>query len=106
MYHIHLLQAMWAWLWSAKHGVAKEHRATLLNLFRNVVYARSEDDLQNSLEDIYSDLIALQYPQFQKHLIKDVLPKIDQWSLYHRLSQKLPTSNFNTTNLVESSFRY
>ena len=86
--------------------MAKEHIATLLNLFRNVVYARSEDDLQNSLEDIYSDLIALQYPQFQKHLIKDVLPKIDQWSLYHRLSQKLPTSNFNTTNLVESSFRY
>ena len=103
--HFHLLQAMWCWLWSAKHGVAREHKATLLHLFRCVVYARSEEDVQDCLEDLYSDPVALQYPQFQKHLIRDVLPKIDQWSLYHRLSQKLPTSNFNTTNVVESSFR-
>ena len=103
--HFHLLQAQWTWLWSAKHGVQKEDKAELLKLFRKVVYARSEEELQDRLEELYSDPVALKYPQYQLHLKRDTLPRIDRWSLVHRVSQKLPTSNFNTTNLVESSFR-
>ena len=96
---------MWSWLWSANHGVVKEDRAELLKIFRNVVYARSEDELQNRLEELYSNTVALKYPQYQQHLRKYILPRMDEWSLFYRVSQKLPTSNFNTTNLVESSFR-
>ena len=101
----HLLQAQWTWIWSAKHGVDKEDKAELLHLFRSVVYARSEGELQDKLEELYSAPVIQKYPQYQKHLMQNTLPRIERWSLYHRVAKKLPTSSFNTTNLVESSFR-
>ena len=102
----HILQAQWNWLWEAKHGVEKHDRPILLNLFRNVLYAESEDDMSNQLEMMYADPVCNKYPQYQAHLMRDTFPKMNAWSLSHRITNKLPTSNNNTNNLVECSFRY
>ena len=41
-----------------------------------------------------------------KHLEEDILPRRDKWSLLYRINEHLPTSSINTTNIVESSFRW
>ena len=102
----HVLQAVWTWLWDAKHCILHGDRTTLLQLFRNVLYAETEDEVSERLEEVYASEIVLKYPQFQRHLKKDTLPKLKAWSIARRISDKLPTSSHNTNNLVESSFRY
>ena len=102
----HILQAQWNWLWEAKHGVEKDDRPVLLNLFRNVLYAQSDDELTVQLVRLYADPVYKKYPQYKNHLIEDTFPKMEAWCLAHRVINKLPTSNNNTNNLVECSFRY
>ena len=31
----HDLQTMWRWLWDGKHGIAKDHRPTLMKMVVN-----------------------------------------------------------------------
>ena len=102
----HVLQAMWSWIWDAKHGIKHEDKAHLLQLFRQVLYAETNVEVSDRLEEIYADKTVLKYPTYQKHLMKDTLPKLKTWSIARRITDKLPTSNQNTNNLVECSFRY
>ena len=87
-------------------GVEKDDRPVLLNLFRNVLYAQSADELSVQLVRLYADPVYKRYPQYKTHLIEDTFPEMEAWSLSHRVINKLPTSNNNTNNLVECSFRY
>ena len=102
----HVLQAQWTWLWDAKHCIAHADKATLLNLFRKVLYSETDGELSDRLEDLYADPVILKYPQYQKHLMKDTFPKMRSWNIARRIVDKLPTSNHNTNNLVECSFRF
>ena len=80
------------------------HKAHLLNLFRKVLFAETEDDLDKSIEKMKKGPIFLANPQYQPHLEQDTFPKFEAWSLAKRSS--LPTSSNNTNNYVEASFRY
>ena len=102
----HVLQAMWTWLWDSKHMIENKDRQLLLIKFRAVLYAASKSELSECLEELYADETVNKYPQFIKHLIRDTLPKMKSWSLERRITDRLPTGNNNTNNLVESSFRY
>ena len=102
----HVLQALWSWLWDGKHGIEHSDRPILLIAFRKVLYAETESELSEKLEELYANATALKYPQFQKHMTRDTLPKLKAWSIARRNVEKLPTNNHNTNNLVESSFRY
>ena len=70
------------------------------------MYAESEVELSDRLEDLYADETVNKYPEFIKHLRRDTFPKLKAWSLQRRIADSLPTGNNNTNNLVESSFRY
>ena len=102
----HVLQAQWNWLWNSDHSISKADRPILLNLFRSVLYAESESELSDSLEQMYASPVCLRYPQYQAHLMRDTFPKIKAWSMLHRITNLLPTSGNNTNNYVECSFRY
>ena len=80
----------------AKHSVDKQDRPKLLNLLRKVVYAETKTDLQVCLEEL--NLTCLKYQQYQRHLTEDTFP--------YRVTNSLPTSDNNTNNPVETSFRY
>ena len=102
----HLLQALWQYLWAGSHKIEKEDRARLLKLVRKLVYSDTEE-LFNAAEcDMKSNATYKKYPAFQAHIEEDVLPRKDSWSLLSRIREKLPTSSVNTTNYVESSFRW
>ena len=65
------------------------------------------EELFNAAEcDMKSNTTYKKYPAFQAHIEEDVLPRKDSWSLLFRIREKLPTSSVNTTNYVESSFRW
>ena len=102
----HVLQAMWTWLWDSKHKIEHKDKQILLILFRNVLYAETDSELSDKLEDLYADDTVNKYPQFFHHLQKHTLPKIKAWSVQRRIAECLPTNSHNTNNLVESSFRY
>ena len=102
----HVLQALWTWVWNQKNKIENKDRQVLLLRFRAVLYAETQDELADHLENMYADEIVSKYPQFVKHLIRDIFPKMKAWSLERRISECLPTGNNNTNNLVESSFRY
>ena len=94
----HVLQAQWTWLWKSRHGIHPNHKAHLLNLFRNVLFADNEEDLSKREEEMFNDSVMLSYPQYRAHLDQDTFPKIEAWSLAKRASH--PTTCNNTNNLV------
>ena len=77
----HVLQAQWTWLWDAKHGIAQTDKPDLLLMFRRVLYAETEEELSDRLEEMYADATMNMYPQYQKHLVKDTFPKLKSWSI-------------------------
>ena len=75
----------------------------LLQLFRKVAFAETEDDLDDATDELFSNPVSLKYPNFLKHLKDDTFPKINSWSIAKR--SFLPISSNHTNNLVEASFR-
>ena len=53
----HVLQAVWTWLWDGQHNIAAADRPLLINIFRQVLYAETEGELADRLEDMYADPI-------------------------------------------------
>ena len=102
----HLLQALWQWLWSGKHKIEKEDRAPLLTMFRKLVYSDTENEFNEAEKQLKNHALYKKYQAFKDHIEQDVLPRKDIWSLLYRIKEKLPTSSVNTTNYVESSFRW
>ena len=102
----HLLQALWQWLWAGDHKIEKHDRAPLLRMFRKIVYSDTEELFDTAKNEMKTDELFKKYPQFQKHMESDVLPRKDEWSLLYRVKEKLPTSSVNTTKYVESNFRW
>ena len=102
----HLLQALWQWLWSGDHKIEKNDRAPLLQMFRKLVYSDTDDLFKDAEKELKEHSLYEKYPAFRKHIEVDVLPRKDLWSLLFRVKEKLPTSSVNTTNYVESSFRW
>lgn len=98
----HLLQAMWRWLWNSHNQVKKEHRPQLLNGFRALVYASTEDHLSAAYTNLRTNPVAVLYPGFLDHLA-GVYGRRAEWALC--LRSHLLTRGNNTNNYVESAMR-
>ena len=59
----HVLQQVWRWLFEKKNGISVEDRPKLLLAFKRIVYAESEEDMQNGFDDLVCDT-ASTYPGF------------------------------------------
>jgi len=101
----HVLQAVWGWLWKGDHQVIKHDRPTLYNLFRSLVYSRTEEEYDNSLTVLKKDKVVDKYSNFLKHVESDYLTRKAEWALSERISKSLETHGTNTNNYVETSFR-
>ena len=73
-------------------------------MFRSMVHAETEEQFTQKEGDMREDLIFQKYENYQNY-VKNMLERKDEWSLVYRINETLPTSNHNTTNLVETSFR-
>ena len=87
------------------HGIPQKHRAHLFHLFRSLVYSKSTSDFELAREKFMEDDILNAYPNFEDHITRTYLHRIEAWATHVRLEQKYPNHNINTTNYLESSFR-
>ena len=88
----HLLQALWQWLWSGTHKIEKNDRAPLLKMFRKLVYSDTNEQFEEAEEHMKENDLYHKYPALMKHIEDDILPRHEEWSLVHRINEKLPTS--------------
>lgn len=77
---LHLLQAMWKWLWNSSNEVPKEHRAHLLKSFRGLVQASTPTALIEGYTMLMEDHIASQHPKFLQHL-EEVFKQREEWAI-------------------------
>ena len=101
----HLKQAIWRWLWAAKHGIHKEHRQELFRLFNSLVMAQSRTEFESALEVLMGNENVQKYPRFIQHLDKNYLNRVNKWASYHRVECQLRTHGNDTNNICESAFR-
>lgn len=71
----HVLQAVWGWLWKGDHKVLKHDRPTLYNLFKSLVYARSEGEYDDALHQLQENKVVDKYPTFLQHVQNDYLAR-------------------------------
>ena len=60
------MQAVWRWLWDAKHAVLKDERKPLMQGFRRVLYATTEVEAEALYEDLLQS--AEDYENFQSYV--------------------------------------
>ncbi|KAJ8043335.1 hypothetical protein HOLleu_10379 [Holothuria leucospilota] len=99
----HILQALWRWLWDNKNQVCKNDRPHLLHLFKDMVYAENEEDIQVKYQKITDvDEICKKYPKYIEHVPASFERRVS-WSSVDR--QELKTRGNNTTAYCEAAIR-
>ena len=83
----------------------KDDRPYLLKKFRSLLYAKDSEEYEKIKDDLLSDNLCLQYPNFILHLKKAYLSRKEAWAISFRNEEKLPTHSTNTSNFIEASFR-
>ena len=101
----HVLNAVWRWLWDAKHQIIKNDRKILLEKFRSLLYAKSEQEYLEKKEVLLTNETCEKYSAFIKHLESSYFDRKDTWAISVRNDKKLPTHSTNTSNYIETSFR-
>ena len=101
----HLKQAIWRWLWAAKHGINKSDRQELFKLFNSLVMAQSRTEFESALEALMGNDKVQKYFNFIQHLDKNYLNRVHKWATYHRVENQLRTHSNNTNNICENNFR-
>ena len=98
----HFFQALWRYLWDAKHGISKEDRPHLLVFVKNMMYACSENDLKCMYANFCQDSVVLRYRNYADHVDK-LYSRRDEWALWLRTN--LPVRGNDTNNYVEAAMR-
>ena len=101
----HVLTANYRWLWNARHSIQQKDRRELHNLFRKLLYAKTETEYDEEMQNLLqSDLVA-KYPNYLNQLEKQYFDRCEKWAMFVRIRDQLPTHSVNTNNLVEIQFR-
>ena len=97
----HILQQVWRWLHDKNHGIPLADRPHLLLLFKHILYAESENEMEDLYKILKNDVTAKTYPNFLNY-VKDVYTDKQLWALCYR--EDLPMRGNNTNNYCESQF--
>ena len=57
----HLMQQVWRWIFEKKHSVHRSDRTVILLLFKRVVYAKEEEEMENAYEEMISTDVVSKY---------------------------------------------
>ena len=98
----HFLQRRWTWLFEGSNKIKHEDRSTLLNLVKKLVYAKTDEALQNYFKEFLAHPIVQKYPSFSRH-VELLWPCRQEWALCYRAT--LPVRGNNTNNISESGVR-
>lgn len=95
----HILREVWKWLQQGKNNIAKHDRQTLYQLFRNILFSMTEEELKLNIDLFNQDH---KYPHYKKY-IDSKLAKIELWCLFYR--RNLTIRGSDTYSYDEILFR-
>ena len=98
----HFLQSMWRWLLNSSNKINIQHRQYLMQQFRNMVYAKTEENLNNKYELLKKDPISTSYVNLIKHAAT-YWERRREWAICYRDSTC--TRGINTNNYAEAGIR-
>ena len=98
----HVCQALWRWLWQTDHNVIMIDRQTVMELFRNILYAFSVEDAEEHFNIIVKNNVVLGNELLLDHLEK-LWRRREEWCIPYRA--KIITRGNNTNNYAEASIR-
>ena len=96
----HFLQRRWTWLWEGKNKIQHSDRATLIGLAKKIVYASTEQQFQQHVQELKKNSTALKYPQFLKHM-ESLYSSRHEWALSYR--KDIPIRGNHTNNYSEAT---
>jgi len=97
----HVPQAVWRWLWSEQHKIAKDDRKELMTGFRRIVYCMNECDANIAYDEALNSETACEYPHYQQYL-QHWWERRQLWCLAWRTQQH---RGHNTNNFAEITVR-
>jgi hypothetical protein len=100
----HVLQAFWRWVLNTKHGIPANERPTLFYLFKDIVYATTEEKCVDCYNTLVADRQAKKHPTYLKH-VEDLWKRKEDWVLFFRSEQHMLVRGNNTNNYVEAAMR-
>ncbi|XP_050316232.1 uncharacterized protein LOC126750621 [Anthonomus grandis grandis] len=98
----HLCQALWRWLWQVHHNVKKDYRKTVMNMFRDILYAPTVEDAEELFKSLKCNKIVRGNTLLLQHM-KNLWSRRMEWCLPYR--SKIITRGNNTNNYTEASIR-
>ncbi|XP_055928322.1 uncharacterized protein LOC129959493 [Argiope bruennichi] len=97
----HVLKAVWQWLMNSENKILKEHHQELYFSFKSLMYAETEMQLKELLQNMLDNNTVRKYDKFIIYLSK-LFSKKQLWCTYRKM---VLTRGNNTTNYVESLFK-
>ncbi|XP_065211061.1 uncharacterized protein LOC135839111 [Planococcus citri] len=98
----HILQAVWRYLWKAENHVEKSDKNNLFNMFKKLLYSKTEADLNAQYKFIIDHKVTQKYPKVLNYYMELWAQKAD-WALCFR--NTLLTRQNNTNNYAEATMR-
>ena len=99
----HFLQALWRWLHEKKNNISMSDRPILMDKVKQMIYAKSSEELDELYAEITSSNIFERNPTFHSYFEIAIWNNKVDWCLLFR--KGLPTRGNNTSNYVEAQFR-
>ena len=99
----HFLQRKWTWLYDAKNRIAKADRIVLITKVKELVYAKTEDQLNRKYAHFHEAPEVCKYPHFALHIKKAVWPRRTEWA--HCFRQSSFVQGNHTNNYAEAGMR-
>ena len=98
----HFLPTMWRWLLNSSNKILVQHRQHLMQLMRNIVYAKTEEILNHEYQYLKQDQISKLYINFIKH-VDTYWERWQEWAICYRDSTS--TRGINTNNYAQAGIR-
>lgn len=92
----HFLQSRWTWLHDGKNHIAKNDRVTLIQSVKELVYAKTEEELMRKYDHFQKIPEAIKYPNFSSY-IQTLWPRRKEWAFCYR---KIPLSEATTLTIM------
>lgn len=90
------------YLWDGKHGICKNDRIYIYNLFHNLINIEDEEDFFEKFSQFFSDSIVKNYEPFLNY-IKNYERRYQEWAMCYR--KTLLTRGNDTNNYCEATFK-
>ena len=98
----HVLQSFWTWLHDGKHHIPANHRQPLMLKIKDLVHAKTEQQLHSKYTELLKDKTVKLYPQFIEH-VNTHWSRKEKWAICYR--EHLLVQGNHTNNYAESGIK-